>query len=294
VNAEAGKTLAREPAATDRGGSEVALRDVSFAYGSHQPGEVQAGWAVRHIDLEIERGDLVVIVGPSGCGKTTLLSLIGGLLTPTAGVVQVAGGEPARERRRMGWMPARHGLLPWRTALGNVVLTLEAGRSKLSRRERLERGRELIGKLGLTGYEEYYPEQLSQGMRQRVSLARALVSDPELLLLDEPFGALDAHTKLRVQNEFLAAWEGSGRTAVFITHDVQEAVLLADRLIVMQGQPGGIVFDRRVDIPRPRAGRLQELFISAGFRDVYHQLIELVTDDDTDWDAAPTVPRARP
>lgn len=250
---------------------EVSVRNATFGYRTGASSAI-----IRDLTVSFLKGQVTVIVGASGCGKTTLLKLIGGLLKPSAGELSVGDEDPSLQHARMGYMPARDGLLPWRTALENVALPLESGRTALGSAARLEKASELLRRVGLGRNERYYPEQLSHGMRQRVSLARALVADPEILLMDEPFGALDAQTRLRVQSDFLRTTEGSQRSVIMITHDLQEAILLADRVLVMAAPGGRIVADREVNIQRPRSDRLHALVLTDEFRSLYQDLVDIV------------------
>ncbi|ADB52511.1 ABC transporter ATP-binding protein [Conexibacter woesei] len=206
--------------------------------------------ALDDISLDVAEGEFVVICGPSGCGKSTLLRLIHGLQQPDSGEVRVRGvpvREPTLDR---GMVFQHHNLMPWRTVARNVELGLEAlGRPKA---ERTMRAGEWLAKVDLEQFATYYPAQLSGGMQQRVGLARALAVDPEMLLMDEPFGALDAQTRVVLQGELERIWEADSKTVVFITHDIEEAIFLADRVIVMSARPGRIVADIPVEAPRPR------------------------------------------
>jgi NitT/TauT family transport system ATP-binding protein len=233
--------------------------------------------ALEDIDLDIPAGQFVALVGASGCGKTTLLNMMAGLIDPSGGTITVGGRRPALPNPEIGYMFARDALLPWRTAQRNVELALET--RGVGRAQRAARAKEMLDLVGLKGRERQFRLQLSQGMRQRVALARTLASDPSLLLMDEPFAALDARTKLAMQMEFLAIWErhqGSDntKTVVFVTHDLQEAVLLADRVIVMLPNPGRIAEDRIIDLPRPRAERLGEILYTDAFKAIAHDLFE--------------------
>jgi NitT/TauT family transport system ATP-binding protein len=233
--------------------------------------------ALQDIHLDIPAGQFVALVGASGCGKTTLLNMMAGLIQPSGGTITVGGRRPSLPNPDIGYMFARDALLPWRTAQRNVELPLETRR--VSRSERAAKAREMLDMVGLKGRERQFRLQLSQGMRQRVALARTLASDPSLLLMDEPFAALDARTKLTMQMEFLGIWErhqGSekNKTVVFVTHDLQEAVLLADRVIVMLPNPGRIAEDRIIDLPRPRAERLGEILYTDAFKAIAHDLFE--------------------
>lgn len=233
--------------------------------------------ALQGITMEIHAGQFVALVGASGCGKTTILNMLAGLVRPTSGEVILDGKAPELPNMDIGYMFARDALLPWRTARKNVELPLEV--RGWGRRQRRERAREMLELVGLKGRESQYRLQLSQGMRQRVALARTLAPDPSILLMDEPFAALDARTKLTLQGEFLRIWEehqGSERrkTVIFVTHDLNEAVLLADRVIVMLPHPGRIAEDRVIDLPRPRAGALGEIQFTDRFQRITHSLFE--------------------
>jgi NitT/TauT family transport system ATP-binding protein len=233
--------------------------------------------ALDGVNLEIPEGQFVALVGASGCGKTTLLNMVAGLVEPTEGDISLGGKPPTLPNMDVGYMFARDALLPWRTAQKNVELPLETRGQP--RKERHVRAREMLDLVGLKGRERQYRLQLSQGMRQRVALARTLSANPSLLLMDEPFAALDARTKLTMQGEFLKIWEqhhGSERrkTVLFVTHDLQEAVLLADRVIVMLPHPGRIAEDRIIDLPRPRANDLGEMLFTDDFKRIAHELFE--------------------
>jgi NitT/TauT family transport system ATP-binding protein len=233
--------------------------------------------ALSDVNLEIPAGQFVALVGASGCGKTTLLNMLAGLRHPTEGEILMDGQSPKLPNLDVGYMFARDALLPWRSARKNVELPLETRHWSASRRR--ERSAEMLDLVGLAGREHQYRLQLSQGMRQRVALARTLAADPSILLMDEPFAALDARTKLTLQAEFLRIWEqhqGSDtrKTVIFVTHDLQEAVLLADRVVVMLPNPGRIAEDRVVDLPRPRADNLGEMMFTDEFKKTTHELFE--------------------
>lgn len=207
--------------------------------------------AVESIDLDVGDGEFVAIVGPSGCGKSTLLNIISGLLAPTLGEVLVKGTPVTGVHDDIGYMPARDLLLPWRTVERNVEFPMEIRRQ--AQDERRHRAHELLAAVGLGGFERYYPHTLSQGMRQRVAIARTFATKPDVLLMDEPFSALDAQTRVTIQDLFLKIWEAEHRTVVLITHDVAEAVALADRVVVMSARPGTIRSVYDIDLPRPRS-----------------------------------------
>ncbi len=206
--------------------------------------------ALDDVSFDVPRGQFLALVGASGCGKTTILNMAAGLVQPVAGTVVVNGARVMRPSRRTGYMFARDGLLPWRSARRNIEVGLELRGVPVS--ERRATGSRLLDLVGLKAFGSSYPWQLSQGMRQRVALARTLAIDPDTLLMDEPFAALDAQTKLMLQTEFLRIWERDRKTVLFVTHDLAEAVALADRVIVLTCRPGRIQADIAIDLPRPR------------------------------------------
>lgn len=208
---------------------------------------------LRNISLEVRDLEFVSIVGASGCGKTTLLNIIAGLTDVSDGVVDVLGKPPREGRHDIAYMLARDGLLSWRTALANAEFGAEMrGESSAVRRER---ALGLLASVGLKGFESAYPSALSHGMRQRVALARTFCLSSQLLLMDEPFGALDAQTKLQLQDVLLSLWSNERRTVVFITHDLSEAILLSDRVVIMSARPGRIVADVPITLHRPRSAK---------------------------------------
>jgi len=225
----------------------ISIRDLSktFAEGA------RAVPAVSHVSFDVLDKQFVAIVGPSGCGKSTILNMIGGLVAPSGGEilvdgVRVAGAPPAR----VGYVFQKDTVFPWRTVERNIALGLEYRRVPAA--ERAARVREAIKLAGLEGFEDAFPATLSGGMRQRVALVRSIIVDPEILLMDEPFGALDTHTKLNLHGELLSLWEAKHQTVVFVTHDLSEAITLADRVIVMTRRPGRIKLVYDVTLPRPR------------------------------------------
>jgi NitT/TauT family transport system ATP-binding protein len=205
--------------------------------------------ALEGVSLDFHAGSFVCLVGRSGCGKSTLLNLVAGLIAPTSGRVLEGGEVVDGPRLEVGYLTQKDTLLPWRDVQGNVEMPLEI--RKVEKAERDRKAIALIERVGLKGRERAYPRELSGGMARRASLARMLIADPELLLLDEPFSALDAQLRQEMQNELLRLWFGSGRTVIFVTHDIEEAIALADRVVVL-GQRGRVVLDERIDLPRPR------------------------------------------
>ena len=204
--------------------------------------------AIRGVDLRVGAGEFCVIVGPSGCGKTTLLRIMAGLDRATSGRVSVVGPGESVPTNAMVFQG--RSVFPWLTVRQNVAYGLKL--RGVGRRERGEVADRLIETVGLTKFRRAFPHQLSEGMRQRVAIARALAVDPDVLLMDEPFGALDEQTRLVLQEELLRIWEDTGKTVVFVTHSIDEAMVLADRIVVMSAQPGTIKADLRVPFPRPR------------------------------------------
>jgi ABC-type nitrate/sulfonate/bicarbonate transport system ATPase subunit len=206
--------------------------------------------ALDRISLDVEDNEFSVIVGPSGCGKSSLLRVVAGLVAPTEGEVRLSGKPIKAPGKDRGMVFQSYTLFPWLTVQKNVEFGLKI--AGLSVNERAEIARSFIAQVGLDGFENAYPKQLSGGMMQRVALARALANDPEILLMDEPFGALDSQTRSLMQELLLKIWEQSKKTVLFITHDIDEAILLGDHVYVMTARPGQIKERIEIDIPRPR------------------------------------------
>ncbi|MFB4303075.1 ABC transporter ATP-binding protein [Actinomadura sp. NTSP31] len=206
--------------------------------------------AVSEMSFELERGEFLAIVGPSGCGKSTLLMALAGLTQPSTGQVRVQGEPVLKPYTDLGFVFQSAELLPWRTSLQNVLLQSEVRRAPKQEAER--RARELLGQVGLDGFEDSYPDELSGGMQQRVALCRALLHDPEILVMDEPFGALDALTRDQIQIDLQRMWMERRKTVVFVTHSIDEAVFLADRVLVFSPRPARIAAEFRVPLERPR------------------------------------------
>ncbi|HEV7666787.1 MAG TPA: ABC transporter ATP-binding protein [Chloroflexota bacterium] len=227
----------------------VQIDDVTHTFLA--PGATQPLTVLTNVSLTVEARTFVSIVGPSGCGKTTLLRIIDGLIEPSGGEVRIDGQVVRGTARGRAMVFQDADLLPWRTALDNVVFGQEV--QGVPKKERLERAQAIIARVGLRGFEHHYPFQLSGGMRQRVGLARALSTGPRLLLMDEPFGALDAQTREDMQGELLRLWEQDKVTVVFITHGVDEAILLSDYVVVLSQRPGTVREVLKIDLARPRA-----------------------------------------
>lgn len=228
-------------------GVSVAIEQVQKTYTTRAGTEVHA---LERIDTQIEAGEFVSIVGPSGCGKSTLLTIIAGLERCSGGVIRVDGSPVVRPHPRMAIVFQRDLLLKWRTVLDNILLPIEIkGLQPAAYRERAEA---LMTQVGLGDFAEKFPDELSGGMRQRVAICRALIQAPRLLLMDEPFGALDALTREQMSIDLLRLWQTINNTVIFVTHSIDEAVLLSDRVLVMSPRPGRIDLDLRVNLTRPR------------------------------------------
>ena len=207
--------------------------------------------ALRTIDVAVEQGEFIAVVGPSGCGKTTFLRMVAGLEPATAGTILLDGKPLAGPGGNRGFVFQNDSLLPWRTVMGNALIGPEVA-GQVGEKER-KRTLGLLQLVGLGGFENYYPRQLSGGMRQRVNLARALAIDPDVLLMDEPFASLDAQTREIMQTELLRIWEQGRKTVLFVTHQIDEAVFLSDRVVVFARRPGRLQENIEIKLPRPRA-----------------------------------------
>lgn len=243
----------------------IAIRSVKRVFTSRAGG---AYVAVQDVSFEVPRGEFLAVVGPSGCGKSTLLSMIAGISRPQEGSIEIDGRRVDGLQRDVGFIFQRDALLPWRTALQNVALPLRFRGS--AKAEAVDKARAWLARVGLESFEHSYPHQLSGGMRKRVAIAATLAYEPPVLLLDEPFSALDVETRTSMENDLLDLWAVNRPTVVFITHDLQEAVGLADRVLVMSAGPGRIIGDYRVDLPRPRD--LAELRFDAAFVELQHAI----------------------
>jgi NitT/TauT family transport system ATP-binding protein len=224
----------------------IRMLGVAKAYRSAE-GEVES---LKPLEFDIREGEFLSIVGPSGCGKSTLLKLVGGLLPATQGSIEIAGKRVDGPAGSIGIVFQSHVLLAWRTVLENIMLQVEV--RKLPRDRGLEHARELVEMVGLQGFENKYPWQLSGGMQQRASICRALVHDPAILLMDEPFGALDAMTREKMNLELQRIWSAAKKTVLLITHSIPESIFLSDRVLVMSERPGSIAAIYDVPLPRPR------------------------------------------
>ncbi|MEX3616707.1 ABC transporter ATP-binding protein [Paenibacillus glucanolyticus] len=228
--------------------------------------------AMRETSLSIEEGRFVSIIGPSGCGKSTLFNIIAGLMPPSTGRVLADGKDVVGKTGYVGYMLQKDMLLPWRTILDNIILGMEV--RGVPYKEAVERALPLMEKYGLKGFDKHYPRELSGGMKQRAALLRTLLYDRDIILLDEPFGALDAQTRLTMQNWLLQIWEDFGKTVLFVTHDIDEAIYLSDDIYVFSSRPGRIKSKITVTMERPRK---TEDMTSPAFMELKHHLMDLLS-----------------
>ena len=225
--------------------------------------------ALRAIDLAVGAGKFCAVVGPTGCGKSTTLTMVAGLDRPSTGTVRVGGQVVDGITAGTGFMFQADALMPWKTVLGNVALgPVFRG---VPKKEAQSRALDWVRRVGLAGFEEHHPHQLSGGMRKRVSLAAALINEPSILLMDEPFGALDVQTKAIMSNELLGLWEQTRPSVIFVTHDLEEAIALADQVVVMTTGPGTVKAVYDIDLPRPR-GAVQEIRFESRFVELHHKI----------------------
>jgi NitT/TauT family transport system ATP-binding protein len=269
VHAEGASPAQAAPAAA------IELDNVSLAFA----GESSTLLAIDRVTLAAARGEITSVVGPSGCGKTTLLRLAAGLLKPSSGRLLYNGRELRRLNTGVGFVTQDSNLFPWATTLANVEFPLAV--RGVPRRERRERALDWINTVGLAGFENSYPSQLSGGMQKRVSIARTFIYEPDVILLDEPFGALDAQTRMMLHHQLLTLWGKRRMTMLFITHDLVEAITLSDQVVVMSKRPGRVKERYRVPLPRPR--NVFEIYLEPGFDAAYgalwkHFKAELATD----------------
>jgi NitT/TauT family transport system ATP-binding protein len=254
----------------------LALDGITCTFSSRDD-PARAYTALRDTSLTVRAGEFVAIVGPTGCGKSTLLNVAAGLLAPSAGSVRVFDEPLSGLNRRAGYMFQADALMPWRTALANVAVGLQF--RGVARAEATARATEWLQRVGLGGFGERYPHQLSGGMRKRVALAQMLILDPEILLMDEPFSALDVQTRQLMENELLALWSANRKSVMFITHDLEEAISLADRVVVLSAGPATHpIGDYPIDLPRPRdvaEVRLDPRFVELHSR-IWHAMKEEV------------------
>lgn len=240
--------------------NDITVTDLAVSFGSSRN-------ALSGVELNVAEGEFVALIGASGCGKTTLLNVIAGLVPVAGGAVAIKDAPPSAGRSDICYILARDALLPWRTVKGNVEYGLEL--SGVGRAERARRAMTYIDKVGLANFRDFYPAKLSQGMRQRVSLARAFAVGRSVYLMDEPFSALDSQTKVLLHDQLLDLWESSRATVVFVTHDIGEAITLADRVIVMSKKGTGVADEIRIDLPRPRSA--EALQADEHYHDLYRR-----------------------
>jgi NitT/TauT family transport system ATP-binding protein len=230
--------------------------------------------ALSHFSLDIAKGEFVSIVGPSGCGKSTFLNIVLGLIKPGGGKIQLNGTPITGPGQERAMVFQEFGLLPWRSVTSNVELGLEL--KGIPPAQRARRASNLINLVGLKGFENHYPHELSGGMKQRVGLARALATEPEVLLMDEPFAALDAQTRDLMQTELLQIWERTQKTVLFVTHSIEEAAYLSDRVVVMTARPGRTKEVLRIDLPRPRE---YEMRLTPQFNEIKLRIWEVLKEE---------------
>ncbi|MEU6646834.1 ABC transporter ATP-binding protein [Saccharomonospora sp. NPDC046836] len=264
-------TAAAVPRASGKGSPKVQFCNLAKRF--HRKGREVS--VMNDLNLSIAEGEFVSFVGPSGCGKSTILNMTAGLMSPTRGQVLYQGVPVPTPNTNVGYITQNDNLLPWKTVAGNVGLALEI--AHVGKAEREQRIKDVVELVGLAGFESAYPAELSGGMRKRVTLARTLVYKPEVVLADEPFGALDAQLKLIMQQELLDIWAREGMTVIFITHDIAEAVALSGRVIVLSKRPTRMKIDRKIDLPRPRD--VANLRFTKAFGDIYQELWDVLGDD---------------
>jgi NitT/TauT family transport system ATP-binding protein len=264
---------AREPSDAATGAAQIDLTGVTKRFVTPSGSMFTA---LRDIDLTIEPGQFCAIVGPTGCGKSTTLTMVAGLERPSAGTVRVGGQPVDGIAPGTSFMFQADALLPWKTVVGNVALgPVFRG---VAKKEAQDRARGWLRRVGLAGFEDHHPHQLSGGMRKRVSLAAALINEPSILLMDEPFGALDVQTKAIMSNELLGIWEQTKPSVIFVTHDLEEAIALADKVVVMTVGPGTVKAVYDIDLPRPR-GAVQEIRFQPRFLELHQQIWESLREE---------------
>lgn len=253
----------------------VALSGVRITFAARDRGR-QGFTAVENVDLAVADGEFVAIVGPTGCGKSTLLNASAGLLTPSAGTVSIFGTPLAGLNRQAGYLFQAEALFPWKTALDNVAIGLEV--AGVATGVARERARGWLGRVGLKAFTDRYPHMLSGGQRKRVGLAQVLIRDPKILLMDEPFGPLDAQTRQIMGNLLLELWNAERKAVLFVTHDLEEAIALADRVVIMSAGPASrIIGEWRVDLPRPRD--IMEIRVHPAFHALHREIWSTLKDE---------------
>jgi NitT/TauT family transport system ATP-binding protein len=270
--------LPSRPEAETGSAAAPAMIDIDHVSHTFQTAGRQNHLALSDISLRIGDGAFVSILGPSGCGKSTLLYIVGGFVNPSEGVARVKGQTITGPGPDRGPVFQEFALFPWKSVLGNVMYGLR--QQGVSRTEAEAQSRKLVEMVGLRGFENFYPKELSGGMKQRVAIARTLAYHPAVLLMDEPFGALDAHTRTRLQNDLLNIWERDRKTVLFVTHSVDEAVFLSDKVVVMTRAPGRIKQIVEIDLPRPR--RRAELLLDSRYQKTVVDIEGLIDDTGLD------------
>ena len=262
-----------EPATTIKTSAAVALEDATVAF---RLAEGRVYTAVEKANLSVAAGEFVAIVGPTGCGKSTLLNVAAGLLAPAAGDVRIFDSPLSGLNRQAGYLFQADALFPWKTAIDNVAIALEIDR--VPRREALERAQGFLAQVGLGAFSHRYPHMLSGGQRKRVGLAQVLIRDPKILLMDEPFGPLDAQTRQIMGNLLLDLWSADRKAVLFVTHDLEEAIALADRVVIMSAGPSArIIGDWRVRLARPRD--ITEVKLDQAFHDLHREIWDALKDE---------------
>jgi NitT/TauT family transport system ATP-binding protein len=247
----------------------ISIENVSHSFSTAGTNQVLA---IDDVSISVRDREFIALVGPSGCGKTTLMNIVAGLVPLQEGSIRVRGTEVGKPRRDIGYISARDSLLPWRTAKRNVEYGLEV--RGMDKHERSAKSREMLELVGLADFGHAYRSQLSQGMRQRVAIARTLATDPSILFLDEPFSALDQQTKLILEAKFMEIWDRSHKTVIMVTHDIEEAVAMADRVIMLSSRPGRIVLDLQIDLPRPRD--VAQIRFDPRFTEITHSIWDML------------------
>ncbi len=262
-----------QPTIVNKTSTAVALQDATVAF---RLAEGRVYTAVEKANLNVAPGEFVAIVGPTGCGKSTLLNIAAGLLAPAAGSVRIFDGQLAGLNRQAGYLFQADALFPWKTAIDNVAIALEIDGTP--RREALERAQGFLVQVGLGAFSHRYPHMLSGGQRKRVGLAQVLIRDPKILLMDEPFGPLDAQTRQIMGNLLLELWNADRKAVLFVTHDLEEAIALADRVVIMSAGPSArIIGDWRVSLPRPRD--ITEVRLTRAFHDLHREIWDALKDE---------------
>ena len=262
-----------EPVTTSKTSAAVALSDATVAF---RLAEGRVYTAVEKANLSVAAGEFVAIVGPTGCGKSTLLNVAAGLLAPAAGHVRIFESPLSGLNRQAGYLFQADALFPWKTAIDNVAIALEI--DGVPRREALERAQGFLAQVGLGAFSHRYPHMLSGGQRKRVGLAQVLIRDPKILLMDEPFGPLDAQTRQIMGNLLLDLWSADRKAVLFVTHDLEEAIALADRVVIMSAGPSArIIGDWRVHLARPRD--ITEVKLDQAFHDLHREIWDALKDE---------------